>query len=280
MKICLVNYESGLGVKDGILTKYAQKMEEGLKALGVDAYIKADPDETADINHHINFLSYKPAQTKNTVMVTHFTEGTTQKLAVLKQVMKTADVGICFDEAQVKRLNKAKFKNIEFVLPAHDSLPRRPLVIAILTKTYADGRKREWMVSELLRAIDKKKFGFRIMGFGWRGTLERLFSEGMMVEYFEDFDLKVYEYILQSADYLLYTGDEDCLAQSVLDAKQAGLKVIAPPTQARGLTVDFPFKNQKELNVIFKSLERNEVEDWTWDRYCKNHLAIWKKLLN
>jgi len=44
------------------------------------------------------------------------------------------------------------------------------------------------------------------------------------------------------------------------------------------LKVELPFKNQKELNQIFENIIDNEVKDWTWDNYVKNHIKIWEKM--
>jgi len=276
MKIRLVNYEQGMGIKDGILTKYAQKMGDELVKLGHQVEIEAEPSQTAEVNHHINFLPYKKGSGVNTLMVTHFLENEKDKIELLRNHLKTADMGICFSKETMDRFNQDK---VTYILPAHDGLKRRPLVIAILTKVYPDGRKREKMVLELSKNIDKEKFAFRIMGNGWRPIVDEMIKDGWNnLEYFEDFDYGIHKAILDSSDYLLYTGLEDEGAMSVLDATQAGLKTIAP---LRGfhidIGIDYPFVTQEELQSIFDKLAENKVEGWTWEKYVKEHLKIWEQ---
>ncbi|MDY6245997.1 MAG: hypothetical protein SPL83_01995 [Succinivibrio sp.] len=53
-----------------IFRKFAEKIESNLAELGVDARITDDPDEKADINHHIPYVFYKPFK-NDTLMITH-----------------------------------------------------------------------------------------------------------------------------------------------------------------------------------------------------------------
>ncbi|WP_230691148.1 hypothetical protein, partial [Streptococcus pneumoniae] len=53
--------------------------------------------------------------------------------------------------------------NIQAVLPAHDSIPRRHMVVACLTNIYPDNRKRGKMFVDLAESLDFKKWAFRIM---------------------------------------------------------------------------------------------------------------------
>lgn len=282
LRINLINYEQGLGVKDGILTKFAEKMHEELQKLGQASRITSGPTDDADVNHHINFLPYKQGSGVNTLMVTHFLDSQYQRLNVLNTALKTADMGICFSQDMVNRFKEKipALDKMTYILPAHDGLKRRPLVIAILTKIYDDGRKREWMVHELSKVIDKEKFAFRIMGEGWRPTIQKMIDDGFTnIEYFEEFDYAIHKSILDSSDYLLYTGDEDEGAMSVLDAANAGLKTIAPVQGFHyDIGIDYPFKTQEELNSVFSKLSENKVEDWTWEKYTKQYLELWQKL--
>jgi hypothetical protein len=64
----------------------------------------------------------------------------------------------------------------------------------------------------------------------------------------------------------------------LLDAKNAGLKIIAPNVGFNiDIGVDYPFDTQKELNDIFKTLNPNPVKDWTWDKYAKEHIKLFKQ---
>lgn len=274
MKINLVNYEQAVGI-DGILTKYAKEMKKALLDLGQEVTVSGKPAK-ADINHHINYESYVPSKGKDTVMITHL--DTPKKVEKVWQALKTA-TGICFNHKMVKRLVDEGMpkEKLEYVLSAHDGMPRRPRIIAIATNLYPDGRKREFMFEKMVKSLkNKKAVVFRIMGKDWQRVLDPLLKEGLQVQWVDHFIAGFYEELLKTSDYLLYTGGEDALAQSILDAKNAGLRIIAPPQEE--LEVELPFESQEELNKIFSKIEENPVEDWTWEKYAKEHLKIWEKL--
>jgi len=281
MKIHIVNYEEGMGI-DGILTKYSYAMQRELNALGEVCTVSAMPDPQADVNHHVNYLQYRHQPSVgglHTLMITHFTQGTEGKLKFIKDSMASAHCGICFSSTMVKYLQQHGVPKLDCVLPAHDSAPRRPKVVALLTKVYPDGRKREWMVSELCKTLDRSKFSFLAMGDGWQPTLAAMAQAGFDVKFAKDFNPELYQKILGSADFVLYTGDEDCMPQSIIDATQAGVRTIAPRHEWQAdLAVDFSFTTQDELNAIFQKLAFNPVGDWTWKHYSQQHLAIWRAL--
>lgn len=280
MKIALINYEMAYGL-DAILSKYTRMLERELIDMGHEVVVSDKPVK-GFINHHINFIAYDgKREGKNTTMITHLTgdknRTEAQKIAIVKEQEKTAH-GICLTSKMKEKLVKAGCdeKKLSVILPAHDSLPRRPRIIAIITNVYPDGRKREDMFVKMFRSLkDKKAFIFRIMGEGWKPVLEPL-KRTIQVSGWDKFMVEPYLQILSTSDYLLYTGDEDSLAQSVIDATQAGLKVIAPPQE--DIAVEYPFRNQEELNAIFKKLQENPVKEWTWENYAKAHCKVWETL--
>ena len=237
------------------------------------------PEPSADVNHHINYAPYRHSSTINTLMVTHI--DTPSKIKNLKEGMKTADVGICMSPDTLHALIAKGFdkKKLTYVLPAHDCKPRRMQIVSILTNVYPDGCKREGMFTDLINTLDLNKWAFRIMGSGWHDILVPLVAKGLQVDYFAEFDKDSHQRILESSDYNLYLGVDEG-SMGVLDAKNAGLKIIAPNTGFNiDVGVDYPFDTQEELNKIFKLLSINPVSDWTWAKYAKEHMNIWKKLL-
>jgi hypothetical protein len=215
-------------------------------------------------------------------MITHLSgdanHSEKQKIEIAKNCLKTAH-GICMNPGLIKKLIKAGVpkSKLDFVYHAHDGFKRRPRLIAIVANVYPDGRQREGMFTELFKSFENKRdFAFRIMGKGWMPILDPLVKQDLQIQYINEFTGDLYLQMLNTSDYLLFTGDEDSLAQSVVDAKQMNLKVIAPPSD--DITIDYPFRNQKELNEIFRKMNENEVAEWTWDNYVKKHIAIWKKL--
>lgn len=277
LKIHIVNWEQAFN--NGILSKFAHKLHDELeKVKGVEVSIGNVPEPTADINHHVNYLPYKHSGKINTLMVTHIWEG--YKLNALKEHMKSADMGICMSKDTENYLIKEGFdKNkLATVLPAHDGIPRRHQIVSILTNVYPDNCKREEMFTALAETLDNNKWAFRIMGTGWTDILVPLVAKGLQVDYFAEFDYDNHKRILESSDYSLYFGVDEG-SMGLLDAKNAGLKLIAPPIGFNlDIGIDYPFHTQSELNNIFKELSINPVESWTWKKYANEHLKIWRKL--
>ena len=280
MKIHIVNYEQGIGM-NGILTKYARMLERELLDLGHKVSVSEKP-EKADINHHINFISYRPSGGKDTVMITHLTgdknHSEKEKIEIARECMETS-YGICMNPGLVDKLVKAGCdpNNLDFVYHAHDGHPRRPVIISIVSNLYADGRKNEDMFVNLFKSLkNKKSVIFRIMGKDWMPILKPLAKKGLQVQYTDKFLMDLYQQFLNTSDYLLYTGDEDSLAQSEVDAKNAGLKIIAPPSL--DLEIDIPFTSQQDLNRIFSRFDQNPVKTWTWKNYALKHEKIFKTL--
>jgi len=281
MKIHIVNYEMNWEI-DSILSKYARMLERELIDLGHVVSISGKA-EKADINHHINFNSYKPSGGKDSMMIAHISGDKRQskaaKIKLIKKGLKTAH-GIAFNPGIVKELvnEGCDKKKLDFVMHAHDGQIRRPKIVAIVSKNYEDGRKNGDMLTKVFNSLkDKKSVIFRIMGAGWLPVLKPLTKKGIQLQYADEFSMDLYTQILNTSDYLLYTGDEDSLGQSQVDAKNAGLRIISRPSP--DLEIELPFNNQKELNKIFADFEDNPVKDWTWENYARKHIEIWSKLI-
>ena len=271
MKVHIVNYEEPR--YNGILSKYAYSMADELEKLGVEVTVSNEPDQKSDVNHHINYRSYRPSGTIDTLMVTHIT--TADKMESIKSGMKTAKKGICFSRETEEQLKKEGIKKLTTILPAHDGLPRRPRRIFISTNVYPDGCKREGMFYELIKNIDCSKFHFYIMGSGW--NVQGLEAN---ISYLDHFELDDYANLMNVCDYNLYFGMDEG-SMGILDATNVGMKTIAPSTGFhKEIGIDYPFTTQLELNEIFKKLATNPVESWTWAQYTKEHMKVWEKLLS
>jgi hypothetical protein len=277
MKINIVNYEQGFN--NGILSKYANKLNDGLNALGEKSEVRGVPFLGADVNYHINYLPYKHENSPdsiNALMITHIFDN--YKLRAVTKAMETADVGICMSNDTKDKLVRWGIpeNKLTVVLPAHDGHKRRHQIVAILTNVYPDGCKREEMFTKLVSTLDKNEWAFRIMGSGWSDILTPLVAEGLQVDYFAEFNYDVHKQILDSSDYSLYFGNDEG-SMGILDSKNAGLKTIATNQGFhKDIGIDYPFDTQEELNAIFAGLNKNPVKDWTWDRYALEHLNIFK----
>jgi hypothetical protein len=255
-------------------------MRDALINLGQECKVSTKADES-EINHHINYLAYQKSNTIDTLMITHMSADKNHtlhyKLEFLKKALETSH-GITFSPSMIDYLFKngiSKYK-LDFALPAHDGMKRRPVVVSLLTNIYPDGRKREYLFETVFDKIQKEKFIFKIMGYGWDFLLSKY---DLQKEYYPKFDLKKYHEILNSSDYVLYVGSEDCMAQCLLDACNAGVKTIAPKQPLNeDIGIDFEFNGIYDLIAIFNKITENRVSHLTWEYYAKKHLEIWEKL--
>ncbi len=274
-----------------ILGKFARKLREELLKLGVEVEIGKVPDANADINHHIIYLDYNLNMLNNcdTLMITHVDE--INKVGLLKSFLGPAKLGICMSSSTMYDLVSSGIprEKLCFVNPAHDDeIIAQPLVVGICTKIQSDGRKREYLLKELINHISPKDFQFVIMGDGlWPEYVDVIRKKGFKVKYYEQFDYDIYIKILHEFDYYLYMGMDEG-QMGFVDAVAAGIKTIVT---AQGYHLDaadgiyYSFTKQEELNSIFKNIaERrrrgiDSVKSWTWKHYALKHIQIWNYLL-
>lgn len=286
MKVRIVCYEDTWA---WILGKFALKLRDGIAALGHTADIAKKTDRSADINHHIIYYDYDGRSNGlDTVMITHI--DTVDKLNKIKFQLNSARLGICMSNGTVKQLQCSGVPRdrLAYVNPAHDSVIRpRKLNIGILSKTHADGRKKENELLEIASKIPARDFKFVIMGAGWHSVVDQLLAQGFEVEYHDQFDYSKYVSIVPTLDYFLYYSfDEGSMA--FLDALSAGVKTIVSPQGYHLDAVDgivFPVWSVAEVvkSLQTESAKRNKlissVADWTWENYAKKHVDIWSELL-
>lgn len=287
MKINLVCYENP---NEWILGKFALKMSENLKAIGVNVNISYSPEREADINHHIIYASYNGISSgTDTLMITHI--DSLAKSMLLKKQLNVADLGICMsDETMWNLVNYGiDKKKLCYVNPAYDDVfYLKPLKIGIASRVYKDGRKREIFLKKFSEDLSSSDYSFSIMGAGWDEYVDILRKKGFTVEYYNEFNYEKYVEFIYSLDYYLYTGlDEGQMG--VVDAIAAGKKVIAPligyhiDAGEKGLT--YSFKEYDELLQILVGISKERkqrsgaISSWNWYEYTLKHLEIWDYLL-
>jgi glycosyltransferase involved in cell wall biosynthesis/Tfp pilus assembly protein PilF/GT2 family glycosyltransferase len=286
MKVHIVCYED---VHGWILGKFALKLQEHLRPLGVAASISKQPDPLADINHHIIYYDYDGRKTTtDTVMVTHI--DTDWKRERLRQQLVNAAMGICMSAETVDNLTAAGLprEKLCFVNPGHDGEMRaRRTIIGITSKVQPSGCKREGILLELAQRISPDEFQFRIMGAGWDEHVKMLRLAGFTVDHWNAFDRAEYLKLMPSLDYYLYLGMDEG-SMGYMDALAAGVPTIVT---TQGYHLDAPggithgWSQPDELIRIFEGISREKrlrqqaVANWTWPEYAKRHLGIWTYLL-
>ena len=286
MKVHIVCYED---VHGWILGKFALKLQEHLRPLGLVATISKQPDPQADINHHIIYYDYDGRKTTTeTVMVTHIDAD--WKRERLRQQLGNAAMAICCSAESVDALAAAGLprEKLCFVNPGHDGEMRaRRTVIGITSKVQPSGCKREGILLDLAQRLSPEEFQFRIMGAGWDEHVKQLRLGGFSVDHWPAFDRPEYLKLMPSLDYYLYLGlDEGSMGY--MDALAAGVQTIVT---TQGFHLDAPggithgWSEPAELFRIFESIAREKrlrqqaVANWTWPEYAKRHFALWKYLL-
>lgn len=287
MKVRLVCYEN---VGEWIIGKFASRLNEELQRLGVNSEIGKSSDPCADVNHHLIYLGYDNLKSSiDTLMVTHI--DTVYTMRLLRNQLKTAELGICMSRDTMANLVSAGLPRHKlcYIHPAHDgTIKPRTLLVGITCRVYKDGRKREYFLEKLCRVISPEDFRFWIMGSGWDSEVAKIRELGFTVDYYAEFDSRLYNLTISTLDYFLYFGlDEGSMG--VLDALAAGVKTIVTPVgyQADLSTrITYKVRNFSDLKNAFASITRErkgpieEVATWTWERYARKHLEVWQYLLH
>jgi hypothetical protein len=287
MKVRIVCYED---VNAWILGKFALKLEENLKELGVDVSIAMQTDEEADINHHIIYANFNGKRSNiDTLMITHIDD--VWKLNLLKNNIGNYQAGICMSRDTMNNLIKLGIPGDKlcFVNPAHDGVIKlKKRIIGITCRVQPDGRKREHFLSKLAKEISPDLFSFIIMGEGWDEQVKILKQHNFEVIFYNSFDYTKYAEIFSKLDLYLYMGQDEG-QMGFIDAVAAGIETIV--TQ-QGYHLDlkegitYPFNTYSELSDIFKTISRKvfnystSVKEWNWRDYSNKHLEIWKYLLD
>lgn len=287
MRIRIACYEDP---QDWILGKFATSLESQLVSWGIDAKVVRRPNGDADLNHHIAYNSFTGTTGKiDTLMVTHVDSvGSLRRLGAHLSCPTT--VGICMSSDTLSKLVGAGLpgRRLCYVSPAHDGVIRpRPLRVGILSRLYADGRKRE---SELLASFSRlpaSDFTFVIMGSGWDDVVVDLRAGGHSVEYHPQFDYNTYVELVPHLDYFAYFSHDEG-SMGFLDAVAAGVRTLVTP---QGFHLDPPDGIWRPINdpsdlsraLLEIAMKRrryvNGVAHWTWERYARKHLEIWSHLL-
>jgi|AATD01.1.fsa_nt_gi glycosyltransferase involved in cell wall biosynthesis len=272
-----------------IFTKFAKRMEENLKLLGVNVDVAACCDPGADINHHISHYQYDPVKALNdTVMITHV--DSVELLNLLKFQMQTAKMGICMSKETMDMLVMTGIprEKLCYVTPAHDAVIKpKKYVLGITHRNHVDidQRKRVENILEVCKKISPEYFSFIIMGDGWDKVVDEMRKMGFETEYYDKFDYDTYtKHVMPSMDYYLFFGYDEG-SMGFMDALAAGVKTIVTPqgfhldirngiTYACETLSDFIYilrKIQSEREDIVES-----VSEYTWMNYSKKHIEIWE----
>ncbi|MDR2160751.1 MAG: glycosyltransferase [Desulfovibrio sp.] len=285
--ISILSYEN---IGSWILGKFARLLREHLTGLGLPAEITSDSWRRSLVTHHIPYLGWENADNSlvRTIMITHV--DTPEKISMLMRQLAIADMGICMSRDTVNKLIRAGLpaEKLCFVHPAQDGLiRRRKMRLGITSRLYSDARKRESMLVEALSLFDPDIFAVKIMGGGWEDQVRVLRERGVEVEYIPDFDKAAYLGFFENMDYYLYLGMDEG-SMGFLDALHAGVKTIVTAQgyhlEARNAPTH-GFVSLKELTDILGTIasesnaRRGNIDCWTWDRYAKQHVVIWKFIL-
>lgn len=272
-----------------ILRKFAVKMQEELKRIGIEADIGKCVDFTADINHHIAYHEYEPLQDcHDTLMITHI--DSVNKLNLLKHQLKTAKMGICMSRDTMSQLISMGIprEKLCYINPAQDGkIKPRKYVLGITHRVHEDHRKRANALLDICDGISPDYFKLKIMGDGWEEIIEEVCKKGFEVSYYPEFNHEIYVNLIPSLDYYLFWGFDEG-SMGYLDALAAGVNTIVTPQgfhldTRNGLT--YPCRTIADFVDVLSKLEKKKrkitdaVADWTWEKYTAKHIEVWKYIL-
>lgn len=286
LRVRIIDMDSGW-----IINKFQNKLCDELLKMGIDADINSQRDEKADINHYpiYYFKDTKKINHKNdTYMITHI--DSLAKVELLKDRAPKCGMGICMSKYTMDYLTMYGIprEKLCYINPAHDHVIKpRKFVIGLTHKTHIDCRKRNEMLVDIAKGLDKNYFRFIIMGSGWDAMVAEMVQCGIEVEYYNDFIYDVYVQIVPTFDFFLYFGwDEGNMGY--LDALAAGVETVVTPQgfhlDAKG-GLTYPCETVEDYIRTFeriadkKRARVNSVESWTWENFAKKHIEVWEYIL-
>ena len=237
----VVNYEAGFN-RNGILTKIAQGLTHSLTSFAVPNALSSLPLGIYPDVYHIYFRFCVPVRgSRNFTMVTHI--DSRMKMMQIRWLLKQNVHLICLSNqtkdfiiASLKQ-NKFNASLISVITPSPEiSEVARKLHIGFFSNVYRDGRKREYIVADLLNSLRPGEVDFCLMGSGLEELNALGIDKGFDIVYASSFDKSFYLDNMKYMDLVIYTGmDEGAI--SVLDAISAGVPVAI--TKA-GFHLDLP----------------------------------------
>lgn len=288
-KVNLVDYEGG----GWILSRIAGNLLDSLLRLGIPAEVSKTPLQDAPIVHHIIYLSARtqPRAILETSMVTHVDKPWKMDLIRKQASLKILPIAMSTESSRIvgQGLNPSITGNIPYaVMPPLVETSISKYTVGVFSRTYRDGRKREFELLAFASRFSPEMIKFRIVGSGWATIVQKLRKSGFEVGWSEGFETSDYIAELDSVDCALYFGWDEG-AVGCIDALARGKRVIAPPV---GYHLDYA---SPLLSFAYNGLEASErisseVEERssmissmstrTWDNYAEAHIDIWRYLVN
>lgn len=272
-----------------ILGKIADRVSSELRSCGVSVTQAKTVQDGHDVVHHIPFhpVAGRSNSPVESVMVTHL--DTKSKLGRVRRLAGVGILPITVSWQTAEMINRGLAENsaekaVCALLPSFVDQPPR-LRVGIFCRLYSDGRKREQLLGDCLRAIGLANFELFVMGSGWDSELSRLRNEGLAVSYAPDFDSTTYLTWLNLIDVVMVTGRDEG-AISFLDALAVGKTVIASRI---GFHVDYEHElvvyansPQEFVGALRVELKRRKtafqlVSGNNWRRYGLELLTLWSR---
>lgn len=273
-----------------IINKFGDRVYRELEKKNIKVNKSDKHDCSADINHYFSEVYDVPIiPNRTTFMITHI--DTIPKLNRVKCFTERGAVGICMSKQTMDDLIKCGISRdrVCYINPAQDGEIEPPKVrLGIMHKTHDDSRNREDILIDVCKNIDPKVFEIVIMGAGWEEIVYEIDKLGFKVEYYAEFDKKIYNKLILTLDYYCFWGwDEGSMG--ILDAIAAGVDTIVTPQGYHldtGFEITYPVRTLNDILDALKKIEDKRKKhilfskEWTWEKYAMKHLEIWKYMLH
>lgn len=172
--------------------------------------------------------------------------------------------------------------------PLNDNAPHGKIRIGVIGRVYADGRKGEQRLREIMRALNPDVYELHIIGDLWDTQLPQLRAGGMAVHYHQRVPDEKLPHIIRELDILLITSRREGGPIPALEALACGVPLVSRPVgYVPDLLATLPaaghlFHTSAEAVAILRDARRHKaalsqqrdacramLRSYTWDAFVR-----------
>lgn len=230
--------------------RLARELVARLPAFGIEAAV--NNSAYSDLEYH-QIVYGKPATRPAVGMFTHGAERP-------KQLGEAFDGQIALNPIMLKYLTQAGNLNATLIeLPVHDRFLRRePLLFGVAGRTYADGRKGEHLVKQMIEQ------GYRVVGWGigWPCPIVSTRVEDLPAFY-------------RHLDYFVDTSNEEGGGTPALECMAMGVPVISHTLGVERPVLSYEIGCWESLSKVLHRLTHPK----TYGQWTREHAEYFKSVV-
>ena len=276
MKINFVNPYNSFAMRQCI----DPLLEDPNRPAWIEYADSTEPNWAADLNYFIPGHIGEPVQGKSIMLYTHTNPGTED---ALRFATSQCEYTVCMSDAgamELGRLTDAKHYGV-IPIPINPIFkPKKPAILIVGTEQ-PNGRKRSWILLELMWKIDLTRFNFVIVGTGWDYVVDKMRVNGIEVTMYKNASERLLASLYQNSDALLVTGFIEGGPLPLVEALASGLLVIAPEVGYAKDYADYiwTYGTINHLATILSSWKiQADLSKHTARSYCDSHYQLFQSL--